>query len=229
MNKLLFTILLSIASISAFAQYDGPVAPKYKDIEVNISTIYNYSDLMSKYLAGDTKMTIDEQRHLYYGYVFQPQYNPTDTSRYNNDMSIALSKQFLSTEDYIDIEKYANALLESDPFNLRALNALLLVHAQMDNVSQFKITTQKKDIVQRAISTSGDGMTKKTAFYVIKVAHEYDILAFLGYKYGGSEKVEKNCNCNSLSLAPNPFDIDKVYFNISPILDYTKRKGGGKL
>lgn len=229
MKKTYITFLLSIVCTSMFAQYDGPVAPNYNEIENNITLKYNYSELMNKYMAGDTEMSIEEQRHLYYGFVFQPHYNPSDTSKYNNDLSQVLNKQFLSTSDYNDVEKHAKALLTEDPFNLRALNALLLVYAQLDNSEQYKITTQKKDIVQRAISSSGDGMTKKTAFYVIKVSHEYDILGFLGFKYGGSEKIEKNCKCNSLSLATNPFDIDKVYFNIEPILDYAKRKGGGKL
>lgn len=229
MKRLYASILISIMCTSIFAQYEGPVAPNYKEIKNNIESVYKYSDLMSKYLSGNTDMTIEEQKHLYYGYVFQPHYNPTDTSQYNNDLALTLNKQFLSTNDYNNIERYANALLIEDPFNLRALNALLIVYAQLDNTEQFKITTQKKDIVQRAISASGDGMSKKTAFYVIKVSHEYDILGFLGYKYGGSEKIERGCNCNSLSLAPNPFDIDKVYFNISPILDFTKKRGGGKL
>lgn len=228
MNKLFFTLILSIISVSVFAQYDGPQAPNYKDIEIKINTVYNYNDLMNRYLAGDKEMTIDEQRHLYYGFIYQPQYNPTDTSRYNKDMSMALSRQFLSPDDYNNIERFAKALLSEDPFNLRALNALMLVYAQNDNTEQYKITTQKRDIVQRAIASSGDGMNKKTAYYVIKVAHEYDILNFLGFKYGGSERLEKNSKCNSMTVAKNPFDIDKIYFNIAPVMDFARRKGGGK-
>ncbi len=228
MRKLSSIIISSIISISVFAQYEGPVAPNYKEISNEIKQGYNYSSLMAKYNAGDQNMTIEEQRFLYYGYVFQVGYNPTDTSSYNNKMASALSKQFLSDDDFNDVEKYAKILLNEDPFNLRALNALLLVYAQKDEVGQYKVTMQKRDIVQRAIASSGDGMTKKTPYYVIKVSHEYDILSFLGYKYGGSEKLEKNCKCNSVTLAPNPFDIDKIYFNISPALDYAKTMGSGK-
>ncbi len=228
MNKLFLTLALSVISLSIFAQYDGPEAPSYKDIEIRINTVYTYNDLMTRYLAGDEDMTMDEQRHLYYGFVFQPQYNPTDTSRYNNEMALALNKQFLSTDDYNNIERYAKALLSEDPFNLRALNALLLVYAQTDNSNQYKITTQKRDIVQRAIASSGDGMTKKSAYYVIKVAHEYDILNFLGFRYGGSERLEKNCKCNSMTVAKNPFDVERIYFNIAPAMDFAKRKGNSK-
>ncbi len=228
MNKL-FTIalFLTLINFSIIAQYDGPTAPDYKEIEKNIAIRYQYSDLMEQYLAGNNDMTIDEQRHLYYGYVFQIQYNPSDTSRYNNELAISLSKVHLSDNDYNIIEKSAKALIAEDPFNLRALNALLIVYAEKDNVEQYKITNQKIDIVQRAIASSGDGMTTKTAYYVIKVSHEYDILNFLGYRYGGSKKLEKD-KCNSLTLAPNPYDIDKVYFNIEPSLNYAKRKGGTK-
>lgn len=227
MVKLYTTILISILSLSIFAQYDGPVAPNYKQIEININTTYNYSDLMNRYLSGDNSMNIDEQRHLYYGYIYQIGYNPTDTSKYNNDLAKSLSKTHLSDNDYNEIEKSAKALLTEDPFNLRALKALLLVYAEKDNVDQYKINIQKVDIIQRVIASSGDGMTRKTAYYVIKVAHEYDILSFLGFKYGGAKKLEKG-NCNSLMLSPNPYDIDKIYFNIKPVMDYANKKGKSK-
>lgn len=228
MKKLYLTLLISIISISIFAQYEGPTPPNYKDIEININTRYDYNDLMKRYLAGDENMDIDEQRHLYYGYIFQPQYNPTDTSKYNNEMSKVLNRKFLSEDDYNSLERSAKALLSEDPFNLRAINTLLLVYAQNDNAEQYKIATQKKGIIQRAIASSGNGMTKKSAYYVIKVAHEYDILSFLGFKYGGSEKLERNCKCNSVTVASNPFDVEKIYFNIAPAMDYAKRKGDGK-
>ncbi len=228
MNRLFFIISFSILiNLAAYAQYDGPVAPNYKEIEKNFIAKYQYSELMDKYLAGSSDMSIEEQRHVYYGFITQPQYNPTDTSKYNSDLSLALSKTYLSDSDYNIIESSAKSLLAEDPFNLRALNALLLVYAEKDNVEQYKITNQKIDIVQRAIASSGDGMTRKTAYYVIKVAHEYDILNFLGYRYGGAKKMEKD-KCNSLFVAPNPYDVEKIYFNIEPALNYMKKRGGMK-
>lgn len=232
MKKLTIITVLAVCSATLFAQYDGATVPDYKLIERNInnrSSNFNYSGLMERYELGDSTMTVDEQRHLYFGYVFQPAYNPADTSQYNARMATVLNKQHFSDRDYDELLQFADALLAEDPFNMRALNAKLLVYAQKNNVDAYKKTAQKRNIVQRAIISSGDGMSKSTPYYVIKVSHEYDLLGFLGFKFGGQDKIEKNCNCNSLTLAPNRFGVDKMYFNISPTFDYVKRKGSGKI
>ncbi|WP_436416529.1 DUF4919 domain-containing protein [Petrimonas sp.] len=232
MKKLIIITLLAVCATTAFAQYDGPYAPDYKQIERNIknnASNFNYHDLMTRYELGDSTMNIEEQRHLYFGYVFQPAYNPSDTSQYNAKMAGILNKQHFSEQDYDEILSFADALLTEDPFNLRALNAKLLVYAQKNNVEAYKKTAQKRNIVQQAIVSSGDGMEKSTPYYVIKVAHEYDILGFLGFNFGGQDKIERNCNCNSLTLANNRFGIEKMYFNIAPVLDFAKRKGSGKI
>ncbi len=232
MKKLAIITVLAVCSVTLFAQYDGPTAPDYKLIERNIknsSSNFNYSDLMERYELGDSTMTVDEQRHLYFGYIFQPAYNPVDTSQYNTKMAGVLNKQYFSDRDYDDILEYADALLTEDPFNLRALNAKLLVYAQKNNAEAYKKTARKRNIVQQAIVSSGDGIEKSTPYYVIKVAHEYDILSFLGFRFGGQDKIERNCNCNSLSLAPNRFGVEKLYFNIAPTFDYARKKGGGRI
>lgn len=232
MKKLAIITLLTVCTAAVFAQYEGPTAPDYKDIERNIknsASNLNYPDLMTRYELGDSTMTIEEQRHLYYGYVFQPSYNPADTSQYNQKMATALNKQHFSDRDYDEILSHADALLAEDPFNLRALNAKLLVYAQKNNVEVYKKIAQQRNIIQRAIVSSGDGISKTTPYYVIKVSHEYDILGFLGFRFGGQDKIERNCNCNSLSLAPNRFGVEKLYFNIIPTLDYARKKGGGRI
>ena len=174
-------------------------------------------------------MTPEEGRHLYFGYVFQPNYEPTDTSSYNNKLATTLSRGTLTPSDYTEILEYSNALLSQDPFNLRALNAKLLVLAQQNKTDEYKKVAQQRSIVQNAIISTGDGMTDKTAFYVIKVSHEYDILPFLGYTYGGEDKIIRGNKVNYLSLGENRFGIERVYFNISPIIDYVNAHGGGKM
>jgi len=95
----------------------------------------------------------------------------------------ALSKKSFTPQDYTNILQSADALLLEDPFNLRALNAKLLVYAQQNNTEAYKKVARQRRIVQDAIVGTGDGMSEKTPFYVIKVAHEYDILPFLGYTF----------------------------------------------
>ena len=184
---------------------------------------------MEKYIAGDEKMTFEEGRHLYFGFIYQPQYMPIDTSSYNAQLAQVLSRKSFSPTDYANILEYSNALLLEDPFNLRALNAKLLVYAQLDNTEEYKKVAQQRHIVQNAIVSTGDGMSDKTPFFVIKVAHEYDILPFLGYNFGGSDKVISRKKINYLTLGDNQFGVERVYFNIAPVIDHVSSRGGGKM
>lgn len=228
MKKIYLLSLFILSHIIAFAQYDGPSAPNYKQIKkeiVNIESSMFYDKLMDRYELGDSTMTIEEQRHLYYGYVYQSTYNPIDNSEYNTLISSIIGKGYFQADDTDKVKEYAGLLLGSDPFDMRALNALLLVYAEENDLDSYRKTAVKRNIVERAIVSSGDGISKKTRYYVIKVAHEYDILSFLGFKYGGSERFEKRCKCNSVKLGQNHFGIDRLYFDITPVLNFAGKKG----
>lgn len=232
MKKTTLIFLLFVCGFATAFSQDFFNAPDFKQIEVNVknqSSSYYYPNLMERYMKSDSTMNLEEMRHLYFGYVYQPTYVPTDTSSYNNRLAEVLSKQSFTTSDYTDILQYADALLLEDPFNLRALNAKLFVYAQQNNASLYKNIAQQRRIVQDAIVSTGDGMSDKTPFHVIKVAHEYDILPFLGFTFGGEDKIVRGKKVNYLSLGTNRFEVDKVYFDISPVIDYVNTHGGGKM
>lgn len=184
---------------------------------------------MTKYLDGTSEMTPEEGRHLYFGYVYQDEYIPTDTSDFNSKLANTLSRGSFTQSDYAEILEYSDALLSEDPFNLRALNAKMLVYAQLDDTEAYRKVAQKRQIVQNAIIGTGDGMSERTPFYVIKVAHEYDILPFLGFTFGGEDKILRNNKVNYLSLGKNRFGVERVYFNISPVIEHISSHGGGRM
>jgi hypothetical protein len=232
MQKKIFILGLLLFVILQVKSQDFFSAPDFSQIARNVKTAsssYYYPNLMRMYLTGTTQMTQEEGRHLYFGYIYQPGYVPTDTSEFNSKLVSILSKQSFTQEDFANILQYAAALLEEDPFNLRALNAQLLVYAQDNNTEEYKKVALKRRIVQDAIISTGDGMSEKTPYYVIKVAHEYDILPFLGFNFGGEDKILKGNKVNYLSLSENRFGVEKVYFNISIIMEHLKVKGGNKL
>jgi hypothetical protein len=233
MKRLILLIFLFITlAININAQEEFFEVPNYINIEKNVkdrNSSFYYPTLMAKYLNANSEMTIEEARHLYFGYVFQSNYVPSDTSSYNNKLSKTLSRVTFTPSDYAEILEYSDALLLQDPFNLRALNSKLLVFAQQNNTEEYKKVAQQRSVIHNAIVSTGDGMSENTAFYVIKVAHEYDILPFLGYNYGGEDKILRGKNVNYLTLGQNRFGIEKVYFNISPVIKYVNEHGGGKM
>lgn len=232
MHKLLLVLTFTASVIFEAQSQDYFEAPDFAYIERNVkepASSYYYPNLMKKYQSATTKMTPEEGRHLYFGYVYQPGYVPTDTSEYNSKLAEIISKKSFSRDDYLNILQYSDALLQEDPFNLRALNAKLLVYAQQNNTEEYKSVARQRQIVQDAIIGTGDGMSDKTPFYVIKVAHEYDILPFLGYNFGGEDKIMKGNKVNYLSVGENRFGVERVYFNISPVIDHISVRGGGKM
>ncbi len=232
MKRILLLVLCSIAFVALKAQDDFFEIPDLKMIERTTkdqSSAFHFPRLMQKYLAGEQDLTLDESRHLYFGYAYQPGYVPTDTSSYNKLLADVLAKQSFNTTDYENILQYSDALLLEDPFNLRALNAKLLVFAQQNNTEEYMKVARQRKVVQDAIISTGDGMSEKTAFYVIKVAHEYDLLPFLGYNFGGEDQILRSRKVNYLTLGTNRFGIDRIYFNISPAVDHVSTRGGGKM
>lgn len=232
MKRIALLAVMATFFLALHAQDEFFNAPDVKMIERNVkepSSSYYYPRLMEKYKAAQSELTLEESRHLYFGYPSQPGYVPTDTSSYNNLLAQTLSKSSFSEQDYSRILQYADALLQEDPFNLRALNAKMLVYAQQNNSEQYMKAARQRKAVQDAIISTGDGMSDKTPFHVIKVAHEYDMLPFLGYSFGGEDRILRNGRVNYLTLGENRFGIERVYFNISPVVDHVSSRGGGKM
>jgi hypothetical protein len=82
-----YTLLLCFFafSLSAFAQQEIIGKPNYKKIKKSIqkkSSEFYYPVLMERFKNGDSTMTIDEKRHLYYGFTFEDSYSPYSRSKY---------------------------------------------------------------------------------------------------------------------------------------------------
>lgn len=224
MKKFFFLFLFTIGGLAVHAQPGHFEAPDYKSIKKNIenpSSDFYYPKLMERYQNGDSTLTREERRHLYYGYVFHPNYVAVDTSAYNSRLMETLSKESFTSSDYEKLLEDADALLSEDPFNLRALNTKLIVYAQLDNVPEYKKAIQQRKVVLDAIVSSGDGLTKKTAYHVIKVAHEYDFLNTTGYTYAGESQLVGHCNY--VKVGENKYGIEGLYFDITPVLDYMSK------
>lgn len=224
MKKIIFIFFLTASAFVVNAQHSPFNAPDYKSIKKiieNPSSRFYYPNLMERYQNGDSSLTREERSCLYYGYVFHPDYVPLDTSSYNNRLMEILSNESFTSADYERLIADADALLKEDPFNLRALNIKLMVYAQQDNVSEYKKAFEQRKVVLDAIVSSGDGLSKKTAYYVIKVAHGYDFLSSIGYKALGEGKITGHYHY--VKLAENKYGIKGLYFDITPVLEYMSK------
>ncbi len=222
-NIFLIIIIVLIGQISYSQDWDFE-KPNYKKIEKNIkkekSNLY-YESLMDRFSAGDSTMTLEEKRHLYYGYTFDEKYSPYSRSDYGDSLRVVLNKENLDSLDLIKVVDYTNKMLLDKPFDLRALNYQLYSLEQMGNKEIFdKRVTQLRTIVD-ALMSSGNGKSKKEAFYVIYTSHEYDLLDVLGFQFGGSQSLIEHYDY--LTVTENDVGIEGLFFDVSPCLNFMSK------
>lgn len=194
--------------------------PNYKEIEKNIkkkgSNQY-YPLLMERYKLADSTLTLEEKRHLYYGYSFQSTYSPYGNSDYTDSINTILEKDHLSDSDLEKIVAYGDSILLTNPFDLRTINYQLYAFEQQLENKKFDAKIQQMKIILDALMSSGDGTSKKDAFYVIYTTHEYDLLEYLGFEFGGSQSLIEHYDY--LKVVENDAEIDGLYFDVSPCLN----------
>lgn len=216
--------IFTLFSIIGFAQKQKFENPDYKKIEKAIkdsdSNLF-YEKLYTRFLDSDSTFTNQEKAHLYYGFIFNESYSPYGKSVYRDSLKTIIKKETLDDADFESIVKYSNLALKENPFDIRTLNYKIYSLNKLEQYEEYNRTiTQARTIVD-AILYSGDGLTKKTAYYVIFVDHEYDILNILGHQFGGEQKLIDKFDY--LKVSPNEQNIKGFYFDISPSLNYLKK------
>lgn len=220
MKKSFIFTLLFFCTITVFSQDWQFEKPDYKKIKKNIrdesSSLY-YPLLMDRYDKGDTTMTLEEKRHLYFGYSFQPEYSPYGSSDYMDSLKTILSKDTLGTADHEKMIIFSDSILREYPFDLRVMSYRLYALEKQGDMAAFNITRHKMDLLVDALLSSGNGLTKKDAFYVIFISHEYFLLNILGLPFGGKQSLIEHYDY--LETGENPYGIEGLYFDISRCLD----------
>lgn len=220
-QKSLFVVFFLMISMAGYAQDFGIEKPDYSKIKKAISEksskLY-YPVLMQRFIAADTLMTLKEKRHLYYGYRYQSSYSPYDSSEFVDSLYNKLdSKQELNDADLDMILNYADLILLDDPFNIRAMNYQVYVFSERGNEAALSKCLFKINTILDVLFSSGDGLDKENAIYVINTRHEYDFLNVLGLVSEGQALID---HFDYLSLQENELKLEGLYFDISPCLEY---------
>lgn len=216
MKRLLFTLLLTVLSSNIFAQdkffFSNP--PDYELIGSLIkskSSNFYYPKLVERFIDADTSLTKDELRCLYYGKVYQDDYNPFMFS--TNEYYEARSKGDLKLM-YNAVQKQ----LESDPVNLSYnLNMFIVCVQLFDENSEECIKAGKRvKMLAGAIMSTGTGHTIKDAICVLRVDDEYAILNLLDLESCGQSLIEEENSCyDKLELVDNRYNLKEIYFDVT--------------
>lgn len=214
--RLLLSLITLFSCLLGSAQDWEFSSPNYKKIEKNIakkkSNLY-YENLLNRFNAFDSTMTLEEKRHLYYGFSFQDAYSPYGDSDYKDSLDNVLGKDDHGISDLMKIVSFSDSILAENPFDLNSINFQLYALNELQQERIFNERLNQTRIIIDAILSSGDGSSEENAFYVIEVAHEYFILDVIGFEFGGSQSLKGQCDY--LTLQENELSLEGLYFNVS--------------
>ncbi|WP_163320832.1 DUF4919 domain-containing protein [Dysgonomonas sp. 520] len=146
----------------------------YAEIKEIISDPENdffYPALLKKYNDFDSTFTMMEYAIVYYGFSFQDDYikNMPDETRLN---------QLARTEDFQKIIEECDRILAKNPVSLNAnLQISYALFKQGKPEQEWRKYQQRYRGIRNAIVYSGDGLTAETAFKVIYISDEYNIIS----------------------------------------------------
>ncbi len=90
--------------------------------------------------------------------------------------------QLASLKDRREIVKNADLALKDNPFDLNTIYLLNRVLKDMKKDMSAKIWDYRLENLLGAILSTGTGLDKENAFYVISPGHEYVVLELMGYR-----------------------------------------------
>ncbi|MBN2347994.1 MAG: DUF4919 domain-containing protein [Bacteroidales bacterium] len=216
---------LTIIFTITLCQENNFKKPDYTEIEKIISdkdSEYYYPEIFVRYKNSDTTLSLQDYRILYYGYLFNESYSAYGQSDYTNSLNLILRQDNLDHNDFKNIIRFEEHILDEFPFNLRDLNTLAYSYFQLgDTLAAFQ-TDYKLNMLIETILSTGDGKKEKTAWHVISVGDEYDLLGALGFQFGSSQSLTKK-GCDYLEVTENDYGIKGFYFDVNMLFQSQKK------
>ena len=224
MKHILLPILLLSGTLTMQAQEIEE--PDYNQIKQTISNSRShnyYPALMRRYIENDTTLTLEQYRNLYYGYTLQEDFVPYKGQK---KQLLDARKKFTKAKGEgtlaPEMIRIAKASLDDNPFDIPAINIIAVSYLQIGDTVQYNVWDIKQKGLLDAILSSGDGSEPSSAFHVIDLEHEYEVLNRLGLTVESDSIV--NDNVEYLKVKPNAENERGFYFNFGKCREIYKKK-----
>ena len=218
MKRFYLDLLAVLLSLSVNAQHFSYTRVDFRNIRSEVTnkrSVFFYPVLFERYRNNDTTLNREEFRHLYYGYPFQEGYRPYATHDAEIAVSDLLAKDALTEADFSAICRHCREILELHPFSARYLLTSAVACSRTGNAEGARIYYYKYHSVLNAILSSGDGATEQSAWSVILISDEYELIRSLGFNPTGKQKMMAESRCDFIYVADNEYKIGGFYFDIS--------------
>jgi tetratricopeptide (TPR) repeat protein len=195
---------------------DHFVKPDYDQIKQDIKdeqSNFYYPKLWDRYLLGDTTMTLEEKRCLYYGYVFNDNYSPYASASNTKEIHAILNSENPSSKEWENVVSLLNTALVTEPFNCKFLYYQIIAYEALNRPADMNRNFNKIRFISGALTSTGDGLSKETAIHVIRISNEYDYL-FLNNLSRQSQALV-NGGYDVLYLTPNEDGLEEMWFDVS--------------
>ena len=218
---MLVVMMTCCFGISSFSQ-DAEIKPlKMKKLRKEIarkSSPFYYPELFRRYVGLDTTLSTEAFRYLYYGYPFQDDYAPYGRPSLQDSLVQYLAREDPGAAEYGFAAKIAGELLKESPFRLRETFIAAVAYEMAGNED---MSSRYFDFFEKQVSTimsTGDGRSQESAFVVIHVGDEYQILEVLGFQFSGGQALLKG-GYDRLEVATNPYGVEALYFDVKLLLE----------
>lgn len=229
MTKKTFNILLLfaisiISSMQVMAQeIEEPDYQKIRQAISNSRSSNYYPALMRRYCDNDTTLTLEQYRNLYYGYTMQEDFVPYKPQK---KQVIDARRRFIASKGEStlvpEMIRIAKAALDDNPFDIPAINIIAVSYLQIGDTVQYRVWDIKQKGILDAILSSGDGEGPESAFHVIDLEHEYEVLQRLGVTVVSDSLV--NDNVEYLKVKENAENEQGFYFNFGACSKVYRKK-----
>lgn len=207
--------------------------PDFQAIKANTlnpDSQFYYPELLKSFLSNDTTMTDDDYHYLYYGSMFQEDYNPYRPNPYLAELKATEPLYFrhgtLSRSEKQQIQRLAEKSLANNPLNLTQLSYLVYTYEQLGKQNLAKIWRHKLNQLLLTISRSGTGVDKEHAIVIVDPAHEFDYFNLSGITVEDQFFEEPYYECLTVRQ-PGATDAKQYWFDLHHILEqyYMKHPG----
>ncbi|MBQ4279303.1 MAG: DUF4919 domain-containing protein [Rikenellaceae bacterium] len=205
-------ILFAALSLPLIALGQAPDNKAIEQATLDRESPYYYPALMIRYIHGDTTLTLDEYRYLYYGFAYQPDYRPLEAvPAADRLMNVMAANARPDSTDAIEILRQAREVMKRDPFSPTNINFMTYAYGLLGDKEQAMYSADRLRKVVETIRGSGDGLTEKTAWHVLSFAHAADIMALMDLKT--KKPIIVSSTVEYVPLLVRDGDVKGYYFN----------------
>jgi hypothetical protein len=208
MKKTGLLLFLLIITLTLQAQVDLQTIKK--EVLDKTSAFY-YPTLLKRFQASDTTLRLDDFRYIYYGFIFQKNYDPSSIDR----LEVKI-KDLNQIGDYINAYEIADTILKKYPVSIGTYFEKSYACTNLKRSDEELYNRKRYLVLIKTILSNGTGRSTSEAYTVLSYNDMYEVCDYLGLNIKEEKIVEMN-NQQYYLLIPskNKQKLKALYFYIT--------------